>query len=171
MVVIRRIFFFIVYCSLVYGECQFYKDEHTKDIYEKMKKWEKFGKNFTVSNNGLTYFIGICSSPNNSADDTAIIQKENNSSYVLGKLDQVNLVRGDEWILLTYKNGDPYEDACNNSARSASIIFVCGQNKVRKKNTVTTNKRNKISSQKSNSYSLIIEFRERKKIASAIVDG
>ncbi|CAF4642424.1 unnamed protein product [Rotaria sp. Silwood1] len=94
-----------------------------------MQKWEIFGKNFTVSNKGLTYFIGICSSPNNSADDTAIIQKENSSSHVLGKLDQVNLVRGDDWILLTYKDGDPYKDACNNSTRSASIMFVCGQNK------------------------------------------
>ncbi|CAF3422204.1 unnamed protein product [Rotaria sp. Silwood1] len=100
-----------------------------------MQKWEIFGKNFTVSNKGLTYFIGICSSPNNSADDTAIIQKENSSSHVLGKLDQVNLVRGDDWILLTYKDGDPYKDACNNSTRSASIMFVCGQNKVRKTST------------------------------------
>ncbi|CAF0865602.1 unnamed protein product [Rotaria sordida] len=94
-----------------------------------MQKWKIFGKNFTVSNKGLTYFIGICSSPNNSANNAAIIQKENNSSYVLGKLDQVNFVRGDNWILLTYRNGDPYKNICSNSTRSASIMFVCGQNR------------------------------------------
>ena len=43
-----------------------------------------------VSNNGLTYLVGICVSPNNSS--AAIIQKEGNSSIILGKLDDVNIV-------------------------------------------------------------------------------
>lgn len=43
-----------------------------------------------MSRNGLTYLVGICVSPNNS--NVAIVQKGNNFSYVLGQLDQVNLV-------------------------------------------------------------------------------
>jgi hypothetical protein len=45
----------------------------------------------TVSSNGITYSVGICSSLSN--DNAAIIQTGTNSS-VLGRLDRVNLVAG-----------------------------------------------------------------------------
>lgn len=42
-----------------------------------------------------TYYIGICSLANTSIDNgAAVIQRENNASYVLGQLNQVNLAGG-----------------------------------------------------------------------------
>jgi hypothetical protein len=39
----------------------------------------------------------------------------------------------DNWILLTFENGESYKNVCDSSARTASIMLVCGSNKVRKK--------------------------------------
>ncbi|UJR23431.1 hypothetical protein I4U23_026436 [Adineta vaga] len=124
----RVTFILIVYCSLVYGDCNFHADSRTQPIQNVMKKWKIYEKELTVSNNGLTYSIGICKSPENTGNGTAIIQKGTNISNILGRLDPVNLVSGDGWILLTYEKGDPYNDACGNVSRQASIIFVCGAN-------------------------------------------
>ncbi len=44
MVIMRVIFLLIVYCSLVYGDCQFHGDPHTKDLDDKMKKWGIYQK-------------------------------------------------------------------------------------------------------------------------------
>jgi len=124
MSVIRIVCLLIIYCSLVNGQCVFHTDEHT--IQDKMKNWNVY-QNLTVSHNGITYLVGICVSPNNST--AAIIQKENNISTVLGKLDRVNLVGEDNWILLTYGNGEQYKDVCDNQIREASIMLVCGPTK------------------------------------------
>ncbi|CAF5095948.1 unnamed protein product, partial [Rotaria magnacalcarata] len=129
MAIIYTVFFLIVYCSLVYGKCQIHQDdESTQNVYKNMEKWKIFGNNLTVFSNGSTFSVGICSSPYNATDVAAIIQKESNVSYVLGNLDRVNLIQGDKWILLTYENGDSYDNVCNNLTRSASIMFVCGSN-------------------------------------------
>ncbi|CAF3570812.1 unnamed protein product [Rotaria socialis] len=130
MAIICTVFFLIVYCSLVYGGCHINQDESTKNVYDNMKKWKIFGNTLTVFSRESTFSVGICSSPFNATDVAAIIQKESNVSYVLGKLDQVNLIQGDKWILLTYENGDEYDAICNNLTRSASIMFVCGSNMV-----------------------------------------
>jgi hypothetical protein len=40
----RVVFILIVYCSLVYGECQFHTDKHTENIEKDMKKWKIYQK-------------------------------------------------------------------------------------------------------------------------------
>lgn len=37
----------------------------------------------------------------------------------------------DNWILLTFENGDIYNNVCDNLTRTASIILLCGSAKVR----------------------------------------
>ncbi len=49
---------------------------------------------FTVSTNTSTYYIGICTLPDNTKGNGGIIQKEKDVSYVLGQLNQTNLVGG-----------------------------------------------------------------------------
>ncbi len=49
---------------------------------------------FTVSTNTSTYYIGICALPDHPIGNGAIIQQEKNVSYVLGQLNQANLVGG-----------------------------------------------------------------------------
>ena len=49
---------------------------------------------FTVSSGSATYSIGICTLPNNSRDNGAVIQEENKETYVVGQLNQVDLDRG-----------------------------------------------------------------------------
>jgi hypothetical protein len=44
MFTIRIVFLLIVYCSLVYGDCKFHDDPHTKNIEENMKKWGVYQK-------------------------------------------------------------------------------------------------------------------------------
>ncbi|CAF3690897.1 unnamed protein product [Adineta steineri] len=125
----RIAFLFIVYCcSYVYGGCNFRADKHTQRFQDQMKTWKIFEKQLTVSSGALTYSVGICKSPINATDSSAIIQQGTNISNVLGRMDRVNLVGTDNWILLTYENGDPYINICDNSSRTASIMFSCGPN-------------------------------------------
>lgn len=49
---------------------------------------------FTSNTSVSTYQIGICSAPNSSNPNAAIIQKESQNLYILGQLNQVNLVEG-----------------------------------------------------------------------------
>jgi hypothetical protein len=48
----------------------------------------------TVTKDGINYSVGICAPAIGSTNNASIIQKEDNNSYVLGKLDNVNLVGG-----------------------------------------------------------------------------
>ncbi|CAF1244840.1 unnamed protein product [Adineta ricciae] len=121
-------FILIVYCTLAYGDCNFHADTQMQPIQEAMKKWKIYGTEMTVSNNEVTYSIGICKSPSNTTNYTAILQKGTNFSAVIGRLDSVNLVSGDGWIQLTYEKGDPYNNICDNVTRQASIMFICGTN-------------------------------------------
>lgn len=40
---------------------------------------------------------------------------------------------------MTYENGTHYNNQCNNKSRSASILFICGQNTVREKSCLLIN--------------------------------
>ncbi|CAF2316802.1 unnamed protein product [Rotaria sp. Silwood2] len=123
----RVIFFLIVFCALVNGDCIF-RPNTSQTLQDKIKKWKIYNKAFTKITSTSTYQIGICLAPNSSNTHEAIIQKENNNSYVLGQLNETNIVEGANWILLTYQNGHRYVNQCYNNTRSASILFVCGQN-------------------------------------------
>ena len=46
---------------------------------------------YSVTSRTATYQFGICSLPNNSISNAAILQQENKESYVLGQLDQSDL--------------------------------------------------------------------------------
>ena len=44
----------------------------------------------------------------------------------------------DTWIFLTYGNGTKYINECDNKTRSASIMFICGQDSVRRESFTTS---------------------------------
>ena len=46
---------------------------------------------FTGTTNTSKYRIGICTAPDSTFPNSAIIQTQNNESIVLGQIDQVNL--------------------------------------------------------------------------------
>ncbi|UJR25464.1 hypothetical protein I4U23_006811 [Adineta vaga] len=120
------ILFLIICLTLVNGNCNFPSKE-TQVLQDKMKNWGIYKKIYSVTSQTSTYQIGICLSLNNSISDTAILQKEKNESFILGQVNQSNLIGTDQWLLLTYKNGSQYKNICNNKTRSAWIIFICGQ--------------------------------------------
>ncbi|CAF0902095.1 unnamed protein product [Rotaria sordida] len=123
------IFFLITFCALVNGDCIF-RSNDSKVLQDKIKKWKIYNNTLTRNTSTSIYQIGICSAPNNADIHGAVIQKENNNNtYVLGKLDETNLVEGANFILLTYHNGTRYSNQCYDNTRSASIFFICGQNK------------------------------------------
>ena len=105
---------------------------------------------FAAVSKTSAYQIGICTTPDSSMPDAAIVQREKNETRVLGQLSQASLVtagqsvRGvflvrrarwflflDSWLLLTYENGTRDNITCPNKTRSATIIFICGQSSVR----------------------------------------
>ncbi|CAF2035694.1 unnamed protein product [Rotaria magnacalcarata] len=125
----RVIFFSIVFCALVNGDCIFRLND-SKDLQDKIKKWKIYNSTVTIRSKTSTYQLGICLAPNTSNINGAIIQTINQDSsvYVLGQINQIKLVGGDNWILLTYENGSHYSKQCDNKTRSASLMFVCGRN-------------------------------------------
>jgi len=123
----RVIFLLIALCALVDGNCEF-KTNDSIILRDKMKERGVYNRTFILPTKTSTYYIGICTLPNNSFPNGAIIQQEKNDFYVLGQLNQVNLAGGDDWILLTYENGTQYNHVCGNKTRSVSVIFICGKN-------------------------------------------
>ncbi|CAF0765378.1 unnamed protein product [Adineta ricciae] len=116
----------IICLTSVNANCSSESDK-SKFVREKMKTWGIYNQIYSVTSRTATYRFGICSLPNNSISNAAILQEENKKSYVLGQLDQSDLTGTDKWMLLTYENGTRYVNTCGNKTRSAAIIFICGQ--------------------------------------------
>lgn len=78
------------------------------------------------------YEIGVCAGVNKSLPQVGALQHsvgdKENTTTVLGYFNATTLTgsRGPgAWTLLTYKNGDKYNNTCGNSSREAQLMVVC----------------------------------------------
>lgn len=71
--------------------------------------------------------VGICTSANKSTPLAGAIQhdKVSNQTYRLGSINATTLMGGNDWVLITYKNGDSYNVTCGNGPREVHIMITC----------------------------------------------
>lgn len=80
------------------------------------------------------YYFSVCATSDNAAnksDGFIQVNKDNNSTFVLGRLNDVDMEGVENIIRVSYNDGDNYQRACNKSSRSAVIYFVCDKNQAK----------------------------------------
>ncbi|XP_063290710.1 cation-dependent mannose-6-phosphate receptor isoform X1 [Pelobates fuscus] len=53
-------------------------------------------------------------------------EKENN--IVIGRINETHVINGTDWILLSYRGGDKYDNHCGSEPRKAMIMISCNKN-------------------------------------------
>lgn len=106
------------------------------EIYKRLAPIDQ--KKFLASDatNKYHYNVGICTPVSDSPadDDFGVTQIEVDSNrkpvkgpVVVGKISNVQIMAGTNWVLLEYHDGQPYNNHCNGSARQASIMIICDE--------------------------------------------
>lgn len=138
----NRIAFIIVLSSIVFikeahsesKSCQLNNpDDKEKSLLEKLAPLN--GKILTVhtvskdEKQEYKYNIGICSEPEKDLTDVGAVQylkkEKEEEKRALGRLNDTTVLAGENWILLTYYDGDRN---CNGDNTIASIMIVCNPN-------------------------------------------
>lgn len=86
--------------------------------------------------NKYHYNVGICTPVSNSPneDDAGVTQIQLDSSgylvqtHVVGKISNVQIMAGTNWVLLEYLGGESYKNYCKGSSRQATIMIICDEN-------------------------------------------
>ncbi|CAL1268429.1 unnamed protein product [Larinioides sclopetarius] len=74
----------------------------------------------------FTYKISICGHIEGSEPHVAAMQfTKDNKSFPLGMNNNVNIMGGTDWILLSYFGGSKYSHHCNGTDRVTQIMIVC----------------------------------------------
>lgn len=120
--------------------CQIYSQNSTCNLQKRSNREKKIlekllalniSKHFTVKDDEHVYDIGICSkATNDSAADVGVLQKniKTTKTFIIGRLDDVDIEGSDQYIRIQYKNGDKYANACNKTSRTTVITIMCNSN-------------------------------------------
>ncbi|GIX85435.1 cation-dependent mannose-6-phosphate receptor, partial [Caerostris extrusa] len=81
----------------------------------------------SVAPGEYTYKVSICGHIEGSGPNVAAVQyAKDKKEFILGKNNEVDIMGGTGWILLSYYGGDKYhEHHCNGSERVTQIMIVC----------------------------------------------
>ncbi|KAM9852179.1 cation-dependent mannose-6-phosphate receptor isoform 1-T2 [Aulostomus maculatus] len=91
-------------------------------------------KNFTVdikiAEESYTYAFQLCGDAGG-APGAGVIQvdhkKTENKVTVIGLYNSTQAIGGSDWVMLSYRNGDKYDNHCNKESRKAIIMIFCNQ--------------------------------------------
>lgn len=93
------------------------------------------GKNFTATDekNTFKYTVGICTGVMAGDDNVGVaaIQEEPKSPgpgskvHILGLYNQTQVMGGNNWLYLKYKDGENYTSHCDKVKRQAHLMIVC----------------------------------------------
>lgn len=56
---------------------------------------------------------------------TQFEKKNDSNAFVLGRIDQADILAGPEWVMLEYNGGTNYSSHCGSEPRTAKIMFIC----------------------------------------------
>lgn len=113
-------------------DCQLSKSsQHENKLLDILNKFK--GEKYSFDDGEHQYYFTICAkSEKGGQTNEGFVQmnKKSNQTFVLGRLDDVDLEGASSFIRINYKNGDKYNRACAHSERNAVVYIVCDQNKV-----------------------------------------
>lgn len=123
---------------MVDAECKFPRHTNTtlaNQIYKRLAPIDQ--KKFLVYDAvKYHYNVGICTAVSDypNEDDVGATQIELDTSgqlvktRIVGRISDVQIMAGTNWVLLEYFGGDPYNSHCNGSSRQAAIMIICDEN-------------------------------------------
>ncbi|XP_072174797.1 cation-dependent mannose-6-phosphate receptor-like isoform X2 [Diadema setosum] len=90
-------------------------------------------KSVTDVSKNYTYHISFCQPvEKGQAVDAGVEQFDlynpDRHIDVIGRITATNIMAGTNWLLLEYRNGDPYHNHCGQEARRATIFIMCDPN-------------------------------------------
>ncbi|KAL8202430.1 UNVERIFIED_CONTAM: Cation-dependent mannose-6-phosphate receptor [Gekko kuhli] len=75
-----------------------------------------------------TYTFRVCRETAAGGEYSGLVQEvEKKKPTVVGRINETHVASGTEWILLTYKGGDPYGSHCGNEKRKAMVMITCNR--------------------------------------------
>ncbi|XP_069099060.1 cation-dependent mannose-6-phosphate receptor [Pleurodeles waltl] len=87
-----------------------------------------FSQRITQGSSDYTYNFTVCGTAGNTSKPGAgLVQIDNKDGKetVVGRIDDTDIVRGTDWILLMYGKGDKYNNHCGGEERRAMIMISC----------------------------------------------
>jgi len=130
------VWFFALWSSVTpesdFGTCtsSVAKSQFKKDSLEKIAKL--VGKNFKgKSDTDEEFEMNLCGDgvlATSGADKFVAIQQTSNfeaEKIVLGVNNDMTASSGEDWVLLTFFGGDPYEKGCDGQKRKSLVVVTC----------------------------------------------
>lgn len=76
-----------------------------------------------------SYVFRVCREASNHSAGAGLVQinKSNGKETVVGRLNQTHVFNGSNWIMLTYKGGDEYDNHCGKEQRRAVVMISCNR--------------------------------------------
>jgi len=110
-------------------DCTLNKSSDTeKKLLEALKNKKFTTKQFKFNDDEHYYSFGLCTKAQDAnKTNEGMVQKniKTNFTYIIGRLDDVDLEGTDQYIRLTYKKGDAYKNTCGKAERNAVVIIMC----------------------------------------------
>ncbi|XP_068962209.1 cation-dependent mannose-6-phosphate receptor [Petaurus breviceps papuanus] len=76
-----------------------------------------------------TYKFRVCREvdSNNSGAGLVQINRKTNKETIIGRINETHVFNGSDWIMLTYKGGDEYNNHCGKEQRRAVVMISCNK--------------------------------------------
>ncbi|XP_072316133.1 cation-dependent mannose-6-phosphate receptor [Eucyclogobius newberryi] len=85
-------------------------------------------RNFSVvqkeEKESYTYVFQLCGDADGVAG-AGFVQKDNTKTTVVGRYNSTKAIGGSVWVLLTYDNGEKYDNHCDMANRKAFVMITC----------------------------------------------
>uniref|UniRef100_A0A5F8G8H3 Cation-dependent mannose-6-phosphate receptor n=1 Tax=Monodelphis domestica TaxID=13616 RepID=A0A5F8G8H3_MONDO len=118
-------------CDLI-GE----KDKESEKELALLKKLTPlFGQSFesTVGHDSesYTYKFRVCREVgNNSGAGLVQVNLKTKKETIVGRINETHVFNGSDWIMLTYKGGDEYDNHCGKEQRRAVVMISCNKHTI-----------------------------------------
>ncbi|XP_069609953.1 cation-dependent mannose-6-phosphate receptor [Ranitomeya imitator] len=94
-------------------------------------KHRRFETTVKQGADSYTYTFVVCGGVLNGSKSTneGLVQNrtKDQSITVVGRINDTSIVNGTDWMLLTYKSGEPYDSHCASEPRKAMIMISCNK--------------------------------------------
>ncbi|XP_054858491.1 cation-dependent mannose-6-phosphate receptor [Eublepharis macularius] len=87
-----------------------------------------FTTNSESENEKYKYIFRVCRETSNGNNSGLVqINEKTQKATVVGRINETHVASGREWIMLTYKGGEPYGSHCGNENRKAMVMINCNR--------------------------------------------
>ncbi|XP_077202382.1 cation-dependent mannose-6-phosphate receptor [Paroedura picta] len=105
---------------------------------------ESFTTTKDIGHEKYNYTFRVCREVDGGGTDAGLVQIDQAGKIiVVGRISETHIVNGTDWILLTYKGGEPYGSHCGTEKRKAMVMITCSRKALRGSFTILAEEREK----------------------------